>query len=45
MVTLEEKMAELDKQLRVWSMPAHLARDIERGEAAKAEHEGKRRPC
>src|SRR5262245_52870393 len=38
MVSLEAKMAELDRQLRVWSMPAHIARDIERGEAAAAEH-------
>jgi hypothetical protein len=39
MVTLEEQMAQLDARIRVWSMPAHLAKAITEGERAQAEHE------
>jgi hypothetical protein len=37
--SLEEQLAVLDSKLRAWTLPAHIARDIERGEEARREHE------
>lgn len=37
--TLEQQMAQIDATLRSLTMPPHIVKDIERGEAARAEFE------
>jgi len=42
MNSLEEQVAAIDAKLRTWSLPAHVLRDVERGEAALRAHEAEK---